>query len=83
MSDTNRAVQSQKMVRNLKFRIKEEDELYYPCRENKGADQLCSYCTADLRLFFRLCRLLVSHAAAQLKYTFKPIATLRVSTETI
>ena len=23
-------------------------------RENKGADQLCSYCTADLRLCFRL-----------------------------
>ena len=22
--------------------------------ENKGADQLCSYCTADLRLCFRL-----------------------------
>ena len=24
--------------------------------ENKGADQLCSYCTADLRLCFRICR---------------------------
>ena len=33
--------------------------LYYPCSENKGADQLCSYCTADLRLCFRLCKLLV------------------------
>ena len=22
------------------------------CSENKGADQLCSYCTADLRLCF-------------------------------
>ena len=21
-----------------------EKELYYPCSENKGADQLCSYC---------------------------------------
>ena len=27
--------------------------------KNKGADQLCSYCTADLRLCFRICRLLV------------------------
>ena len=27
--------------------------MYYPCSENKGADQLCSYCTADLRLCFR------------------------------
>ena len=24
--------------------------LYYPCRENKDVDQLCSYCTADLHL---------------------------------
>ena len=24
------------------------------CSENKGADQLCSYCTADLRLCFRI-----------------------------
>ena len=26
--------------------------MYYPCSENEGADQLCSYCTADLRLCF-------------------------------
>ena len=26
--------------------------MYYPCSENKGADQLRSYCEADLRLFF-------------------------------
>ena len=38
------------MARSLKFWVREE-ELYYPCSENKGADQLCSYCTADLRLF--------------------------------
>ena len=28
--------------------------MYYSCSENKGADQLCSYCTADLRLCFRI-----------------------------
>ena len=28
------------------------EELHYLCRENKGADQLRRYCTADLRLFF-------------------------------
>ena len=33
--------------------------MYYPSSENKGADQLRSYCEADLRLCFRLCRLLV------------------------
>ena len=29
--------------------------MYYLCSENKGADQLRSYCEADLRLCFRLC----------------------------
>ena len=33
--------------------------MFYPCSENKGADQLRSYCEADLRLCFRICRLLV------------------------
>ena len=31
----------------------------YLSSENKSADQLRSYCEADLRLCFRLCRLLV------------------------
>ena len=34
--------------------------MYYPSSENKGADQLRCYREADLRLCFRLCRLLVS-----------------------
>ena len=55
-SHINRAVQSQKMARGLKFRIKEVEGLYYPCSENKGADQLCS---DDLRLCFRICIMLV------------------------
>ena len=55
-SDTNRAVQSQKMARGLKFRIYEEEVLYYPCSENKGADQLCGHREADLRLCFRICK---------------------------
>ena len=58
-SDTNRPVQLQKQARSLKFRIKVEEELYYPSSENKGADQLRGYREADLRLCFRLCRLLV------------------------
>ena len=33
--------------------------MYYPCSENKGADQLRGYREADLHLCFRLCRLLV------------------------
>ena len=39
-SDTNRAVQPQKMDRGLKFWIKVEEGLYYLSSENKGADQL-------------------------------------------
>ena len=34
-------------------------KLYYLCSENKGADQLCSYCTADLHLCFRIGKNLV------------------------
>ena len=54
-SNTNRAVQPQKMAGGLKFRIKEVEGLYYPCSEIKGADHR----TADLRLFFRMCKNLV------------------------
>ena len=32
----------------------EEEELHYPCSENKDADQLRRNCEADLRLCFRL-----------------------------
>ena len=58
-SDTNRPVHEQKRARSVKFRIYVEEELYYPRSENKGADQLRGYREADLRLCFRLCRLLV------------------------
>ena len=37
----------------------EKEELYYLGSENKGADQLRGYREADLRLCFRICRLLV------------------------
>ena len=55
-SDTNRAEPTQKMVRGLKFQILKEEGLYYLCSENKDVDQLRSYCTADLRLCFRICK---------------------------
>ena len=43
-------------ARSVKFQILEEEKLYmyYLCSENKGADQLCSYSTADLHLCFRI-----------------------------
>ena len=55
-SDTSRAVQSQKMVRGLKFWTSVEEGLYFPYSENKEADQLRSYCAADLCLCFRICK---------------------------
>ena len=54
-ADTNRAVQSHKMVRGLKFGIWTVEVLYYLCSENKCADRVRSYCAADLRLCFRIC----------------------------
>ena len=53
-SDTNRPVQAKMMARDWKFWNKKVEELYYPCSENKGADQLHIYCEADLRLCFRI-----------------------------
>ena len=52
----NRAVQSQKMARGLKFRIKKVEGLYYLCSENKCVDQLRGCREADLRLCFRICK---------------------------
>ena len=66
-SDTNWAVQSQKQARGLKFWLKVEEELYYPSSKEKGADRLCSYCTADLRLCFRLNILLVFSCSVSFK----------------
>ena len=55
-------------ARRWKLWIQKVNELYYPCCEyNLGADQLCSYCTADLRLCFRMCKLFFFHNAAQMK----------------
>ena len=59
-SDTNQAVQLQKKARCLKFQVEEVEGLYYPCSENKGADQLiCVFVFAYLKCWF-------SHDAAQI-----------------
>ena len=45
------------MARGLKFRIQEEEGLYYLSSENKGADQLHGgNREADLRLCFCMCK---------------------------
>ena len=58
-SDTNRAVQAQKMARGWNLWILKVEKLYYPCSENKGADHLCNYCEADLHLCFRISEIMV------------------------
>ena len=39
-SDTNQAVQAQKMARGWKFWIEKVEEFYYLCSKNKGADEV-------------------------------------------
>ena len=58
-SDANQAMQSQQMAIGLKFRIKQIEGLDYLCSENKGVDQLRGYREADVRLCFRICKMLV------------------------
>ena len=53
-SGTNQAVQAPKMARDWKFWIQKVEELQYPRSENKGTDHLCSYCEADLHLFWHM-----------------------------
>ena len=55
-SDSYWPAQSLKMARSLKFRIQQVDALYYPCSENKDANQLYSNITAQLT-----CRVVVLH----------------------
>ena len=67
-SDRNQAVHAEKQEWGWKFCIQKVEELFYPCSENKGADQLCS---ADLRLcFFIYANCLVFHDAAQILFLF-------------
>ena len=55
-SDTNQAVQLQKMARGLKFQIWKAVGLYYLCSEKKVLISFAGYREADLRLCFRICK---------------------------
>ena len=44
--------------------------MYYPCSENKDADQLRGYREADLRLCFRPCKLLVFSRTGSNDFSF-------------
>ena len=55
------------LFRCSKFRIKGVEGSYYPCSENKGADQLRGYREADLRLYFRIyAKSQISHDVAHM-----------------
>ena len=59
--------------------------LYYLYSENKGAGQLRSYCAADLRLCFRICKSRFSHNEAHLNQRLlkvqRAVATVGVGVE--
>ena len=58
------------MATGLKFRIKEEEGLYYLCIENNGAVHLCGYHTADLRLWFCISKIQVSRLIFSIAHVF-------------
>ena len=51
---TGLRVELQEIARSWKFQIYEEEEMDYLYSKNKGADQLRSYCEADLGLCIRI-----------------------------
>ena len=55
-SDTNLAVQPEKITGGLNFEILEVVRLNYLCSKNKRADQLCGHCAADLHICFCICK---------------------------
>ena len=70
-SDTNRAVQPQKMARGLKFPIKVVDGLYYPFSENKGTDQLAVTAKLSCVFVFAYAKIRFSHDEARIKVSFE------------
>ena len=63
-SDIKGAVQSQKMYRGLKYRIKEVEGLHYLRSKNKGTDQLCNYTQLICVFVFTYTKSRFSHDAA-------------------
>ena len=75
---TNQAVQLQKIVRGLKFRILKVEGLFYLCSENKGADKLRGYREADMRLCFAYAKSWFSHDTAHLSFELLRITKTRL-----
>ena len=70
-------MQALKIDRGWKFYNQKVEEFYYPCSKNKGADQLRSYCEADLRFCFCICKM-YAHDATHLK-DFNSLLTVPIS----
>ena len=51
------------MARGLKIWIEEVEELYYPCSENKGTDQLFCYAKPICVVVFAYVKIWFSHVA--------------------
>ena len=66
-SDTNWAVQQQKMARGLKFRIQEIEGLNYLCSKNKDADQLHINLQLICAIVFAYAKSRFSHDAAHVR----------------
>ena len=62
-SDTNRTVQSQKMLEAGNFGVEKVEEVYYPCSENKGADQLRSLFSSMQIVCFPMRRLIFNYGS--------------------
>ena len=58
--------------------MKEEEGLYYPLSENKGADQLPGYHKAGLRLCFCICKSLVFSCSGSNKNTVTKLIQVNV-----
>ena len=67
-SNTNQAVQPQKIARGLKFQIVEVKGLYYLCSKNKASIQLCDVTAQLICIFifgYAKSRFLITHISLE------------------
>ena len=66
ITDYTQPVQLQKVARSIKFWMKKEEGLYYPCSENKGMDQLRGYAKLVCTFVFAYTKYWFSHDTAHI-----------------
>ena len=78
-SDTNQAVQLQKMARGLKFQIWKVEGSYYLCSKNKGADQSFAVTAKLICVFvFTYAKCWFSCDAAHMHVSYFPMTRLHM-----